>query len=204
MAVVLAPGLTAPGAPAPAPLEFIGAVTWPPRGRPWRAAAATAYSLEPLERPDVQRSGLGPARERSATGKHSLRAGAPARDLWEGQQAPRPAQDHSLCSLLWRWGLAVSQEQYQAAIHWSQILPRGPGLPPKTVERAPGDRPQARAGRPDTGVSLLPRLLEPRVQGRWGYTEASLPGRVSKFGPPSSPSECPRLCPDCGGPAPVP
>lgn len=60
---------------------------------------------------------------------------------------------HSLCSLLWRWGLAVSQEQYQAAVHWSQILPRGPGLPPKTVERVPGDRPQAWAGRPDTRVT---------------------------------------------------
>ena len=73
---------------------------------------------------------LGLARERSAMGKYSLGGRCTCQRPVGGTAGP-PAQPrtHSLCSLLWRWGLAVSQEQYQAAVHWSQILPRGPGLP---------------------------------------------------------------------------
>ena len=54
-----------------------------------------------------------------------------------------------------RWGLVVSQEQYEAAARWSQILPRGPGLPP---ERWRGSR----------GTGLEPG----REARRWGVTAA--------------------------------
>lgn len=112
---------------------------------------------------------------------------------------PQPGMEGSLprrCDhTAGRWGLTVSQEWYQAAAQWSQILPRGPGLPPRMVGRVPRDGPRAWAGRPGTGVSLLPRLLTLQVQGRSGDTEAPLLGRMSRFGPPSSPSECPWLCP---------
>ena len=199
MAVVLAPSLTALPPQAPQPLRL-----WSSSGRSPRLHGA-GHGGQQLRQvinwngsniQVMQLSDLGLARERSATGKYSLGGRCTCQRPVGGTAGP-PAQPrtHSLCFLLWRWGLAVSQEQYQAAIHWSQILPRGPGLPPKRWKGSPGTGLKPGRGGQTLG-SLLPRLPEPRVQGRWGYTEASLPGRVSEFGPPSSPSECLRLCPD--------
>lgn len=73
--------------------------------------------------------------------------------------------------------------------------PGGRGFPQNGGE-GPGGQASSLGGRPDAGVSLLLCLLAPRVQGCWEDREASLPGRVSRFGLPSSPSECPQLCPD--------
>lgn len=104
-----------------------------------------------------------------------------------------------------RWGLVVSQEQYEAAARWSQILPRGPGLPPRAVEKAPGDRPRAWAGGQTLGCHCC-CVCWPRGRGAAGRTQRPL-CRVGCQGlgrlrPPASARSCARtevaqhLCPE--------
>ena len=103
-----------------------------------------------------------------------------------------------------RWGLTVSQERCQAAAQWPWVLPRGPGLPPRTVGRVLGDGPRAWAGRTGQGVSAA-ASAEPAGAGPLGGHRGPSAGSGVKVWAAFVPSECPwpcraevalRLCPE--------